>query len=196
MVDVEIATDGPVVIALLLEGRVTMRKNDESWISVVVLEVGSTWPRWLEEYQRQAPNSVVAVQSVDESAQEFAARVGRRMAEITRAQAMLHVGLLVSNCSLEAEQVRMRQEVCRSMLRVMVDEQHGELILAADVNAGDDMRHELFALAGELCDEIRGAEVAVRVRFSSAAPTSGVMHTAVPVLPDADDREPASFARQ
>ena len=157
-----------------------MQHADEALLSVVVLELGSSWPPWLAEYQKHAPNSVVVAQSAGESSASFAQRIARKTDELGSHDAVIHAGLLVSNGALDAESVAARELICSHLLHLMIQKQHGELVLAADVTAGDDVRHELFALAGTLCDDLRGSEVSVRVRFDSVRPTnavSGVMKT-------------------
>jgi len=151
-----------------------MQHADEALLSVVVLELGSSWPPWLAEYQKHAPNSVVIAQSADESGAEFAQRVARKMDEIAAHDSVIHAGLLVSNGALDAPSVGAREHICSHLLRVMLQKQCGELVLAADVTAGDDIRHELFALAGTLCDDLRGSKVSVRVRFDTIRPASAV----------------------
>ena len=160
-----------------------MQHADETLLSVVVLELGSSWPPWLAEYQRHAPDSVVVAQSADEAPPDFAQRMGRKVHEIGSRDVAIHAGLLVCNGSLDVASVISRRLICMSLLELMIEKQRGELVLAADVSAGDDIRHELFALAGTLCDELRGGEVRVRVRFDSVRPAkgvSGVMKTVAP----------------
>ena len=157
-----------------------MQHADEALLSVVVLELGSSWPPWLVEYQKHAPNSVVIAQSAGESGAEFAQRIARKMDEVGSHDSVIHAGLLVSNGALDEASVAARERICSHLLRVMIQKQCGELVLAADVTAGDDIRHELFALAGTLCDDLRGSPVSVRVRFDTLRPSavSGVMKTA------------------
>jgi hypothetical protein len=50
----------------------------------------------------------------------------------------------------------------------------GELVLAAEADIDDELRHELLALAGALCDDLHGTSLNVRVLFSSRAPRSSV----------------------
>jgi hypothetical protein len=163
-----------------------MQHADEALLSVVVLEAGSSWPPWLGEYQRRAPNSVVVAQSAEESGHDFALRIARRTDEIAAGDAAIHAALLVSNGALDEVSVAVRKQLCGSLLRVMVQKRQGELVLAADTRAGDDLRHELFALAGTLCDELRGTEVSVRVRFGSGRPETAVSGVMKSVLPPAD----------
>jgi hypothetical protein len=168
--------------------------TDESLISVVVLEAGSAWPRWLGEYQRRAPNSVVVAQSAEEASDVFAARVDRRMAEMRGGHESVHVALLISNGGTDDETVDARKSICSSMLKGMVAKDQGELVLAADVRASDEIRHRLLSLAGVLCDEVRGTDVAVRVRFESSRPESGVMKSVHPVAIE-EQEEPEEDAR-
>lgn len=163
-----------------------MQHADETLLSVVVLELGSSWPPWLAEYQKHAPNSVVIAQSSDESGADFAQRISRKMDEIGSREAAIHAGLLVSNGATDPASLAARERICSALLRVMLQKQRGELVLAADVTAGDDVRHELFALAGTLCDELRGTAVSVRVRFDTVRPSgsvSGVMKSVAPSAP-------------
>jgi hypothetical protein len=175
-----------------------MQQTDETLLSVIVLEFGSTWPPWLAEYQARAPNSMVIVQSADESAPIFVQRIGRKMDEIAARDAAIHAGLLVSNGALDTASIDARQAICAALLRVMLKKQRGELVLASDVTAGDDVRHQLFALAGTLCDELGGTKVSVRVRFDTIRPSpsaSGVMKSfapGVPVESHSDDDSRAS----
>ena len=150
-----------------------MQHASETLRSVVVLELGATWPPWLAEYRQHAPNSVVIAQLSNECRTDFARRISRRVAEIGVRDAAIHAGLLVSNGALDSESVAARRNICLAMLRLMLQERHGELVLAADSATGDDVRHELFAIAGTLCDELRGTDVTVRVRFDTVRPGSG-----------------------
>src|SRR6478752_714044 len=160
-----------------------MEQPDETLLSVVVLELGSTWPPWLAEYQAQAPNSMVIAQSGDESASAFAQRISRKMDEVAARDVAIHAGLLVSNGALDDAAVDARQAICDALLHIMLKKQRGELVLASDVTAGNAVRHQLFALADTLCDELRGTRVSVRVRFDTLRPTpavSGVMKNVAP----------------
>jgi hypothetical protein len=160
-----------------------MQHADETLLSVVVLELGASWPPWLVEYQKHAPSSIVIAQSADESGDRFSQRISRKMAEIAGREAAIHTGLLVCNGALDDESVGARQRICAALLRVMLLKQHGELVLAGDVAASDQVRHELFALAGTLCDDLGGSPISVRVRFDTVRPaprTSAVMKSVAP----------------
>ena len=173
-----------------------MQHADEALLSVVVLELGSSWPPWLVEYQKHAPNSLVIAQSADESGSDFALRITRKMDEIAARDLTIHAGLMVCNGRLDIASVQARERMCGALLRVMVQRQHGELVLAGDVTASEDVRHVLFTLAGTLCDDLRGTQVSVRVRFDTVRPapsTSSVMKSVAPPAaePVTSDRERA-----
>ncbi|MGC4091586.1 MAG: hypothetical protein QM756_27635 [Polyangiaceae bacterium] len=67
-----------------------MKEKTEAIGSVVVLEEGAEFPKWVAEYQRHATNSIVVAYSPGETSAEFAARFGRRLAE---ASGELRVGI-------------------------------------------------------------------------------------------------------
>jgi hypothetical protein len=167
-----------------------MEQPDETLLSVVVLELGSTWPPWLAEYQARAPNSMVIAQSADEPASAFTHRIARKMDEVGARDVAIHAGLLVSNGALDAATVEARQAICDALLRVMLKKQRGELVLASDVTAGDAVRHQLFQLAGTLCDDLRGTPVSVRVRFDTIRPSPSVSGVMKSVSPNSAPNEP------
>jgi hypothetical protein len=159
-----------------------LQSSDDS-MSIVVLEAGAAWPSWLSEYQRLAPNSVVIAQASAETPEVFQVRVLHRVSEAkARAEGTrICIGVIVAAHHPEQPRAVMRQTVARALVDAMTA-QEGDLILAGDGDELSQSRHELFALAGTLCDEVRGQRINVRVRFTSA--TSGVMRTVTPSSPD------------
>lgn len=163
-----------------------MLESSDDSTSIVVLEAGAAWPSWLAEYQRLAPNSVVIAQASAEPAQAFELRVLHRVAEVkARAETRrVCIGVLVAAHQPEEQRAVMRQNVARALVAAM-NGLEGDLVLAGDSDELNQSRHELFALAGALCDEVRGQRINVRVRFTSAQ--SGVMRTVTPSSPDLQD---------
>jgi hypothetical protein len=165
-----------------------MQHADEALLSVVVLELGSSWPTWLAEYQQHAPDSLVVAQSSDEPGAAFAQRVERKVQELTGRDVAIHAGLLVCNGALDEPSSAARRRMGSALLSVMLKKQRGELVLAGDNAAAPDVRQELFALAGTLCEGLQGAslKVSVRVRFDTVRPApsaSGVMKSAARAEP-------------
>lgn len=158
-----------------------MLEDSDDLMSIVVLEAGAAWPAWLTEYQRLAPNAVVIAQARAESPDAFRSRVVHRIAEATSSSgARVRVGVIVAGDSLAEDRLPLREGVARAILKIMRPGTEAELVLAGEGHdSGDGARHELFALAGLLCEELGGTKVSVRVRFSTGK--SGVMRTlAVP----------------
>jgi hypothetical protein len=161
-----------------------MLESSDDSTSIVVLEAGAAWPSWLTEYQRLAPNAVVIAQAAAESAEIFEARVLHRVAEAAhRSSSSVRIGVIVSVDNPEQPRVALRQNVARALVEAMGSHE-GELVLAGHSDELSQSRHELFALAGNLADELRGKRVNVRVRFSTAK--SGVMAVVTPSSPDVE----------
>ena len=166
-----------------------MLENSDDLMSIVVLEAGAAWPPWLTEYQRLAPNAVVIAQAGTEPADAFQARVLHRVAEAAaNSGARVRVGVIVSVDSPTEERVLLRQNVARGLLKAMGTAYEAELVLAGDSEELEGSRHQLFALAGTLCEELGGTLVNVRVRFSNAK--SGIMRAVAPSSPDEAPTEP------
>ncbi|HMR80032.1 MAG TPA: hypothetical protein PKD61_33220, partial [Polyangiaceae bacterium] len=66
-----------------------------------------------------------------------------------------------------------RYKIARAVLAAMADRRNGQLVLFADHSVSDDIRHELFAFAGALCEGLSGSDVGVSVRFSTPSGKSG-----------------------
>jgi hypothetical protein len=163
--------------------RETMLENSDDLMSIVVLEAGAAWPAWLTEYQRLAPNAVVIAQARSEEPEAFRARVVHRITEATTSSgARVRVGVIIAGDSSDEARLPLRENVARAILKVMAPAREAELVLAGDGQEMDDSRHELFELAGALCEELGGTQVSVKVRFSNGK--SGVMRSVAPSAPD------------
>lgn len=164
-----------------------MLENRDDLMSIVVLEAGASWPPWLTEYQRLAPNAVVIAQAAAESAAVFEKRVLHRITEASvSGTGRIRVGVIVSADAGSEPRFEMRQNVARGLLKAMGTSHEAELVLAGDSEELDASRHQMFALAGTLCEELGGTNVSVRVRFSNGR--SGVMRSVSPSSPDIDSR--------
>lgn len=163
--------------------RGKMLENSGDLMSIVVLEAGAGWPTWLADYQRLAPNAVVIAQASAETSDVFESRVLHRIAEAASAKWLrVRVGVIVSADRPGHDRGALRRSVARALLKAMGTSQEAELVLAGDGEELDASRHELFELAGSLCEELGGALVNVRVRFTSAR--SGVMRSVTSSSPE------------
>ena len=165
-----------------------MLESSDDLMSIVVLEAGAAWPAWLTEYQRLAPNAVVIAQARSELPDAFRSRVVHRIAEATTGRgARVRVGVIVAGDSPDDARLTLREQVARAILKSMGTSHEAELVLAGDAQELEGPRHELFGLAGVLCQELGGTNVSVKVRFSSAQHSkSGVMRTVSPSTPDTE----------
>jgi hypothetical protein len=161
-----------------------MQDSGEGDASLVVVEAGAAWPACAGEYQQAQPNSVVEVQPDTESHVEFTARVERRIASI-RKRGAVRVALVAANESLDTVSLRGRHGLA-TLLAASMDGT-GELVLTASVGSNAErVSHELFALAGALCDELRGSNVSVSVRFSDRASESGLRPSYSSIVDEAE----------
>jgi hypothetical protein len=162
-----------------------MLENRDDLLSIVVLEAGAAWPAWLTEYQRLAPNAVVIAEARAEAAVQFEARVVHRVEEATaHSGPRVRVGVMVLADPADREREAGRKNIAWALLKAMGAAHEAELVLAGDGQESDGSRHELFALAGTLCEELGGTHVNVRVRFTHGK--SGVMRAITPSSPDVE----------
>ena len=162
-----------------------MLESSDDLMSIVVLEAGAAWPAWLTEYQRLAPNAVVIAQAAAEPAETFQNRVLHRVEEASNnSDARVRVGVIVVADAPGQNRSLVRQNVARALLKAMGKGHEAELVLGGDSDELDGSRHEMFALAGTLCEELGGSHVSVRVRFSNGK--SGVMRSVTPSSPDVE----------
>jgi hypothetical protein len=147
--------------------------------SIVVMEVGTSFPSFVGEYQQFAPNSLVEVQMANESPAQFAQRVIKKLDHVT---GELRVAIIATNGETHEECASARYRVARAILRIMARGGAGEIVLTSD--GDENVRQSLFALAGTLCEDLRGSELGVRVRFSEGHQTSRTMRSVRPSSPE------------
>ncbi|MBC8077551.1 MAG: hypothetical protein H7Y32_15865 [Chloroflexales bacterium] len=156
-----------------------MLENRDDLMSIVVLEAGAAWPTWLTEYQRLAPNALVIAQAKAETLDTFSGRVAHRVAEAAAGgKGRVRVGAIVCSDLVDREALALREGVARTILKAMGSSDEAELVIAGDGPEDNPSRHELFALAGALCEELGGTGVNVRVRFTTGK--SGMMRSVIP----------------
>jgi hypothetical protein len=154
---------------------------------MVVMEAGAAFPAFVAEYQRSAPNSLVEIQASSESPAQFAQRVIRKL-ELMGGD--LRVAIMAANAETQEDNASARYRIARALLRVMARGGSGEIVLTSD--STEDVRQALFALAGTLCEDLRGTELGVRVRFSGAPAGSRTMRVARASNPDLAEGDRAS----
>lgn len=161
--------------------RTTLVQPDcERATTLVIMEAGASWPVWVKELQRRAPNSMVEVQPSSESSDGFAARVMRRLQSLEDRGVALAGVVYAAASPASRQELKIRHELCAALLDRLSSD--GELVLSGACWStwGVDARsrEELMALAGDLSCELEGRAQTVSVRFSDPIEESGV-HKAV-----------------
>jgi hypothetical protein len=155
---------------------------------LVVIEIGGSWPSWVSREGGAAPNAIVEVQTAAEPAAQFAQRVAARLHTLAAERKSLRLAVIATGSDEEASLAR--STLARAILRAMAPSRAGELVLAAD-RSHDGDHHELFALAGALCEALNGSQISVSVRFSERRPRSGMIRSVrEPAATDAPPPEP------
>jgi hypothetical protein len=169
------------------EGRVSsivprpplLQPDSELATTLVIMEAGASWPVWVKELQRRAPNSMVEVQPSSESPDSFASRVLRRLDALRGRRVELLGAVYAAASPASEDERRVRWRLCEALLDALSP--RGELILSGanwstwGVDARS--REDLLGLAGDLSCELRVGTQTVSVRFEDPVEESG-MHKA------------------
>jgi hypothetical protein len=143
------------------------------------MEQGARWPADVAELQATVSRAVVDAQQPDESPKVFASRVVQRIQRFGEEGEVPVQVVLSTTASRCPDCAAARYQIARAVLAAMSDRRAGQLVLFADHSVSDDLRHELFAFAGALCEGLSGSDVGVGVRFSTPSGKSG-MHSVRP----------------
>lgn len=166
-----------------------MPASIEGELSLIVLEQHAKWPACATQYQSTTPNSLIEAQTEDETPAEFSQRVGRRIASAASKGKSPRVAIIATNQRLDSETLQARFLLAKHAVTAMG--LAGELVLSASDSAdspdADRVRHELFALAGALCDAMAGTEISVSVRFPEVTERSGLRPSLHKVAADSDN---------
>jgi hypothetical protein len=160
------------------ERRDIRMTQDDQRTALVVMEAGARWPSYTRELAGRASSAVVESQPVSESCEEFSARVVARVARMGERSVTVPVAILAVSQRIDPEARASRYLVARSVVTLMTAQDVGELLIIGDEHFADEVRHELLAFAGALCDGLAGSPVSVRVRFGSGQ--SGVRALGIP----------------
>jgi hypothetical protein len=155
-----------------------MAARTENPMTIVVMEAGAHWPYWFRALDRNGANSSVLVQSNGEDEEHLVARVAER-ARSYSGRGCVQLCVLACNESSSPEAHAVRLRIARGLVHSMLGSGAGEMVMTAEADIDDELRHELLMLAGTLCEEFHEAEITVSVRFSSRAPRSAVRLRAV-----------------
>ena len=130
-------------------------------VSLIVMEPGSDWPGHVGDTE-----NIVAAGSGGTALLERT----RRTVDLLRMRGQC-VRVAVLACCEQAglESARCRAEIATQLLIAIAPAALGRLFLCTGDRPSLRLRHELLALAGVLCHELRGTTSAVAVRFGTSS---------------------------
>jgi len=129
--------------------------------ALVVMEPGSDWPGHIGDSM-----DVVAFSHEGE---DLLGRTEAKLVFLRRSKKDVRVAVLACNSATDGAAVVRRARVARTLLAAVTNTTGGRLILGASGRASHQLRHELFALAEALTEEIRGTTATVSLRFTEAS---------------------------
>ncbi|HEX9618553.1 MAG TPA: hypothetical protein VF989_00370 [Polyangiaceae bacterium] len=142
-------------------------------LALFVIEAGARWPRWGQlEARRRATSSVVDAQGSDESVAAFTRRVVERIESVRRSSMLLAYAAMITAPDSRCDPMSSRVQIARTIVSTLSASGGGSLVLAPSLpgSLSERDRHDLFALAGTLCEELSGPDVVVSVRLHGSRP--------------------------
>lgn len=140
--------------------------------TLVVIEFGGSWPRWLEP-SRPGEMAVVA-QHYEGEPGSLVTQVASRITKLEATGWQLGSTILVANQRTDSEAFAARAVLARGLLARLVRAGGGELVLTVDERSGGRARQELTGLAAALDIDAVGRGVSVSVRVGRGEPLFGL----------------------
>jgi hypothetical protein len=117
--------------------------------TIVAMERGSEWPVQIGDL-----TDVVGLGPVDE---DLLQRTQGKLDSLQRGKKAVRVAVLACNTATDGEAIGRRTTLAHTLLGAVTHSIRGRLILSASDGASDQLRRELFTLAGELTGELKGS---------------------------------------
>jgi hypothetical protein len=140
--------------------------------TLVVIEFGGSWPRWLEP--SHAGEMAVVAQHYEGEPGSIVTQVASRITRLEATGWNLGTTVLVVNERTDAEAFAARAVLARGLLARLVRARGGELILTVADSARPRSVQELTGLAAALDIDAVGMGVGVSVRVGNSAPLLGL----------------------
>lgn len=134
--------------------------------TLVVIEFGASWPRWLDPTQSRSDMAVIA-QHYEGPPSDLITQVASR---VTRLEAMgweLTAIVLVSNGRADADTAAARSILARGLMARLAAAGGGHFALSVDERSGRRARHSLTALADALAPAAKAGEITLHVRVGT-----------------------------
>jgi len=136
--------------------------------TLVVIEFGASWPRWLDP--NQFGDLAVVAQHYEGEPRSLIAQVANRVTRLSARNWQLKAAVLVSNGRCEGESVAARSILARGLLAHLRASGGAHFALTIDVRLGLRARHNLIHLAESLSQDAVRGQVALTVH--TGVPTS------------------------
>ena len=140
--------------------------------SLVVIEFGGSWPRWLEP--SRPGETVVVAQHYEGEPSSLVTQVASRITRLETTGWILGSTVLVANGRTDSEAFAARAVLARGLLARLVRAGGGELVLTVDDKLGGRARQELTGLAAALDIDAVGTGVRISVRVGNLEPMFGL----------------------
>jgi hypothetical protein len=144
-------------------------EEQETRAALVLMEAGTRWPSYAAEVRGRASSAIVEAQQPSEGMDEFSSRVVQRLQRMRGRKVTVPVAVMAVSERVDFEATTLRYRTARAVLGAISAHGEGELVIVAEETASDELRHELLAFAGALCDGLDTARINVRVRFASSS---------------------------
>jgi hypothetical protein len=133
--------------------------------TLVVIEFGGSWPRWLPP-SRPGEMAVVA-QHYEGEPSSLVTQVATRITRFDGAEWELTSVVVVANARTDSEAFAARAVLARGLLARLMRSGRGELILTVDEKSGSRARQEITGLAAALDIDAASTGVRVSVRIGN-----------------------------
>jgi len=136
--------------------------------TLVVIEFGASWPRWL--HPAHSGDVAVVAQHYEGLPTDLVAQVASRITRLSQAGWQLDEVVLVSNGSTDPESSAARSVLARGLLGHLKGSRGCQLTLSVSEAHGRRATHELALLAAALEPVTLASELALCVRVGEAEP--------------------------
>lgn len=137
-------------------------------VVLIAMERGSVWPTWA---RRGVPAAIVLAEQPGEDAIAFARRVARRVARLHTTRQRLGRAVIAVADRRSRQALVARWLMVQAVISAAGERSSADVVVSVPETVGEELRHELFALAGAMCEHL-DASRCLRIRFERFAPAS------------------------
>jgi hypothetical protein len=124
-------------------------------VVLIVMEFGSRWPACFHSLLRNAPHGVVLAQDVTESPAELAARLRRRLMQLTASEHRVCAAVLSAGHSLAQDVFVNRCLMVQALARTLTPN-NGRLVISGHAHLPDAARQEIARVAATMAEHLVG----------------------------------------